>query len=101
PRRRHLAGLGAAAGPGRGGAPRGLTPHAETVSRGHGGTSRSPTPAGPCPEDTVRLRRNRPRSDGRSATLDGMGRAPEEEDATDELVTLLLADLGPALQWYR
>jgi DNA-binding MarR family transcriptional regulator len=30
-----------------------------------------------------------------------VGRAAEEEDATDELVTLLLDDLGPALQWYR
>ncbi|WP_328308656.1 MarR family transcriptional regulator [Actinomycetospora sp. NBC_00405] len=30
-----------------------------------------------------------------------MRRAAEEEDATDELVTLLLDDLGPALQWYR
>ena len=30
-----------------------------------------------------------------------MDRATGEEDATDELVTLLLDDLGPALQWYR
>jgi DNA-binding MarR family transcriptional regulator len=28
-------------------------------------------------------------------------RAAEEEDATDELLALLLDDLGPFLQWYR
>lgn len=30
-----------------------------------------------------------------------MDRSADEEAATDELVTLLLDDLGPALQWYR
>lgn len=30
-----------------------------------------------------------------------MDRAAEIEDATDELLTLLLDDLAPALQWYR